>query len=365
MVQKKQLPKLNFNLVIDNTLFNDMLDLQWIKWDTPENISKFRLSIVKLNSTFAKLTLKENSRPDFHVPKTPLPDILHIPIPRQFPLPTISDPFSDGEPIWSKEFPKNTKAVRINLSKRALELDGEYLGFTLNQCDKKGIAQGQALMIIKFAHTPYFSCSPTSSAANIIRNESFRWPLSTLEKFNKIPCSDIKTVVNKYKAVYFAMSLISSSPYDWDSVNKIKDDCYCFEYDNNAYLISKEFWLLYEIYLDSKKGQADENTHDQNKSNLAVTLLENKLEDIWNKRYFYKVESIPAAVLKWENIPNAVSYSVKRFSKKRNCLFPIVKDQRTTTCEDLDYNDAKYYELDTGTKVYRYDCTSSLTPIVV
>lgn len=362
---KKKFPKLNFNLVIDNTLFNDMLDLQWIKWDTPENISKFRLGIVKLNSTFAKLTLKENSRPDFHVPKTPLPDILHIPIPRQFPLPTISDPFSDGEPIWSKVFSKDTRTVRIQLSKRAAELDGEYLGFTLKACDEVGSVLYQALMIIKFVHTPSFSCSPTSSSANYIRNESFRWPLSMLEKFNKIPCSDIKSVVNKYKEVYFAMSLISSSPYDWDSSNKIKDDCYCFEYDNKAYLISKEFWLLYEILLDSKKGQADENLHDQNKSNLAVKLLENQLEDIWNRKYFYKVESIPAAVLKWESIPNAVSYGVKRYSKRRNCLCPVAKGLKIPTCEDLDWNDAVHYEVDTGTSVYKYECASSVSPIVV
>lgn len=360
MDEKEKLPRLNRNLVINNTLFNDVLDLMWIRLAVPEDTSELRLSIVKLDFRFAWPILQQYIHdPVFHhVPD----DINHFPFPGRMILPITSDPFSKGEPIWSGVFPKDTRAVRIQLSKRASELDGEYLGFTLNSCDESGVVRGQALMVIKFVHTPYFSCSPTSSAANFIRNDSFRWPLSMLEKFNKIPCSDIKTVVDKYKAVYFAMSLISSSPYDWDSTNKIKDDCYCFEYDNNAYLISKEFWLLYEILLDSKKGRANENLSDQ--SNLAVKLLENQLDDIWNKRYFYKLESIPAAVLKWENVLNAVSYSVKRFSRKRNCLCPIVKDQKTTTCEDLDYNDAKYYELDTGTSVYKYDC-EPFQPLIV
>lgn len=361
---KKKFPQLNNNLVVDNSLFNDVLDINWSNWAIFQIFSEFRLSVVKLDPAFAWGTIRQNifGHNDLHIPvKIPPANFPH----HEFTPPVTSDPFSDGEPIWSKVFSKDTRTVRIQLSKRAAELDGEYLGFTLKACDEVGSVLYQALMIIKFVHTPSFSCSPTSSSANYIRNESFRWPLSMLEKFNKIPCSDIKSVVNKYKEVYFAMSLISSSPYDWDSSNKIKDDCYCFEYDNKAYLISKEFWLLYEILLDSKKGQADENLHDQNKSNLAVKLLENQLEDIWNRKYFYKVESIPAAVLKWESIPNAVSYGVKRYSKRRNCLCPVAKGLKIPTCEDLDWNDAVHYEVDTGTSVYKYECASSVSPIVV
>ena len=378
MVEKQKLPKLDFNLVVDNTLFNDVLEVNWSKWNNSslkevlgdgfelpptKNTSEFRLSVVKLDSALARLILRLysqniiNSHHNSNIIHKPEEDLhpVHYPI--------TSDPFSIGEPIWSGVFPGDTSAVRIQLSERASELDGKYLGFILKFCKERGSVGKQALMIIKFEHTPYFSCSPTSSAADFTRNDSFRWPLSMLEKFNKIPCSDIKTVVDKYKAVYFAMSLISSSPYDWDSANKIKDDCYCFEYNNNAYLISKEFWLLYEILLDSKKGQADENLGDQ--SNLAVKLLENQLEDIWNKRYFYELKSIPAAVLKWENVPNAVSCSVRRFSKKRNCLCPIIKDQGAMTCEDLDYRDTIYYELDTGTSVYKYYCEENQHLIVV
>ena len=380
MVEKQKLPKLDFNLVVDNTLFNDVLEVNWSKWNNSslkevlgdgfelpptKNTSEFRLSVVKLDSALARLILRQNSpniinsHHNSNIFPKPEEDLhpVHYPI--------TSDPFSIGEPIWSGVFPGDSSAVRIQLSERASELDGKYLGFILKFCKERGSVGKQALMIIRFKHTPYFSCSPTSSAANFIRKESFRWPLSMLEKFNKIPCLDIKTVVNEYKAVYFAMSLISSSPYDWDSTNKIKDDCYCFEYDNNAYLISKEFWLLYEIMLDTKNSQTDEKLHDQGMSNLAVKLLEDQLEDIWNRKYFYKVESIPAAVLKWESFPNADSYSVQRFSKKRDCLCPIVKNQKATTCEDLNYNDTIHYELNTGTKVYKYECAPSLSPIVV
>ena len=377
MATKIIFPKLNDNLVIDNTLSNDVLDINWSNWTTATSTSKFKLNIVKLESRFARHALMQHIRNEYHfhnseeiLTDTFQPSIISEP---HFDArPAIPDfnrpeknPFENGTPVWSKEFSKDTRAVRIQLSKCAAELDGEFLGFTLKSCDECDLVRDQAQMIILFAHTPYFSCSPTSSAANFIRKESFRWPLSMLEKFNKIPCSDIKTVVNDYKAVYFAMSLISSSPYDWDSTNKIKDDCYCFEYDNNAYLISKEFWLLYEIMLDTKNSQTDEKLHDQGWSNLAVKLLEDQLEDIWNRKYFYKVESIPAAVLKWESFPNADSYSVQRFSKKRDCLCPIVKNQKATTCEDLNYNDTIHYELNTGTKVYKYECAPSLSPIVV
>lgn len=363
MVEKQKRPKLNLNLVVDNTLFNDVLDVKWyntslieewgwgggIRLPPTMNTSEFRLRVVKLDSTLVMPILLNIQKPEETI--HPIGSLI------------TSNIFGNGEPIWSGVFLGDTSAVRIQLSKRASELDGEYLGFTLSSCDERGSVRNLASTIIRFKHTPFFSCSPTSSAADFTRNDSFRWPLSMLEKFNKIPCSDIKTVVDKYKAVYFAMSLISSSPYDWDSANKIKDDCYCFEYNNNAYLISKEFWLLYEILLDSKKGQADENLGDQ--SNLAVKLLENQLEDIWNKRYFYELKSIPAAVLKWENVPNAVSCSVRRFSKKRNCLCPIIKDQGAMTCEDLDYRDTIYYELDTGTSVYKYYCEENQHLIVV
>ena len=366
MFEKMKPSILHRDLVIGNTLANDVLDLNWSNLVIPKNTAELRLSVVELDSFFAMTTLFEYGRSPGFISREMEKKLekFSLSFSHQMSTPSKSDPFGEGEPIWSGVFPKDTRAVRIQLSKRASKLDGKYLGFSLIACDEGGVAQGQARMIIQFAHTPYFSCSPTSSA-NFIRNESFRWPLSTLEKFKKIPCPDIKAVVNKYNEVYFSMILISSSPYDWDSVNKIKDDCYCFEYDNKAYLISKEFWLLYEIMLDSKKGEAGKNSHEQDKSNLAVTLLENKLEDIWNNRYFYKVESIPAAVLNWESVPNADSYSVKRFSRLRNCLRPIARELKTTTCEDLDYNDAVYYELDTGTSSYKYECEPLQPQIVI
>ena len=64
MVEKQKRPKLNLNLVVDNTLFNDVLDVKWYntslieEWGwgggirlPPMNTSEFRLRVVKLDST--------------------------------------------------------------------------------------------------------------------------------------------------------------------------------------------------------------------------------------------------------------------------------------------------------------------------
>lgn len=371
-------------LEIKQESLNDILEVNWSAWSQPGNTSKFQLCVMRPAS---------QSSGDMN-----------------------SNEFSKNNPILLRDFPKSTTKIRIQLTKYASELDSCKVGFALYALDSKGCQIGTVLAKSTFAHTPYFSCRTTNSSVNFIKGEQFRWDLSIIEKFKMISYPDMKTVLDKYKKVSIAMSLISSSPYTSIAANKMKDDCCCFEYNNEAYLMPKEFWLLYNILLNAKGVSKDLKSlnlqdsaklaeiktkysqvslngndlsmpslnkllHDDstlsneeflelkksglNEINIITSLLEVELNEIWSKKFFYKLESTEAATLEWNRIPGVESYNLKRYSSSWDFPIPLCENLKATTYQDPSFRDAKGYLLEAGKKTYQYDCKVSPSPIVV
>lgn len=367
-------------LEIKQESFNDILEVNWSAWNQPGNTSKFQLYVMKpVNNTS-------------------------------------TNEFKKKDPILLQDFSKNTTKIRIKLTKYASELDSRTVGFALYALDNKGSLIGTLLAKKEFAHTPYFSCKTTMSSVIFLKSEDHRWKLSIIERFKIISYPDMKAILDKYKNTFIAMSLISSSPYSNTIANKMKDDCYCFEYDNQAYLMPKEFWLLYKILLntievsnDLKSLKLKESTKlaeirkkfneiclksmTQSTSSLnkllqsysslknedfqklknsglnevktIITLLTAELSDIWSKKVFYKLEAANAATLEWDQIPGVTSYNLKRCSHSWGTPIPLWENLKATTYQDPSYDDADGYLLEAGGKKYLYDCKASPAPIVV
>ena len=371
-------------LKIKQESLNDILEVNWSTWSLPGYTSKFQLCVMRPASQSSGNTN--------------------------------SNEFSKKNPILLQDFPQNTTKIRIQLTKYVSELDSREVGFALYALDSRGNQIGTQLAKNKFTHTPYFSCKTTMSSVNFIKGEQFRWDLSIIENFKMISYPDMKTVLDKYKKATIAMSLISSSPYTTIAANKMKDDCYCFEYNNQAYLMPKEFWLIYNILLNAKGVSKDlkslnlkdsaklaeiKTKYDQvclnskNQSmislnklmqsnstlskdeflklknsglseiNIIITLLEAELSEIWSKKFFYKLEASTAASLEWDHIPGVESYNLKRCSHSWNAPLPLCENLKTTTYQDPDYKDADGYLLEAGGRNYQYDCKALPTPIVV
>lgn len=371
-------------LEIKQESLNDILEVNWSAWSQPGNTSKFQLCVMRPVS---------QSSSDSN-----------------------SNEFSKNNPILLQDFSKSTTKIRIQLTKYATELDSRNLGFALYALDNKGSQVGTVLAKSAFAHTPYFSCKTTLSSVNFIKGEQFRWNLSIIEKFKMISYPDMKALLDKYKKVSIAMSLISSSPYSNIAANKMKDDCCCFEYNDEAYLMPKEFWLLYNILLNAKgvsKNLKCLNLQDSvklaeiktkysqvclngndfsmpslnklvhgvstlsneeflelkksglNEINIIITLLEAELSEIWSKKFFYELKSAEAATLEWDHIPGVESYNLKRCSHRLDFPISLCVNLKATTYQDSNYADADGYLLEAGEKKYQYVCKASPSPIVV
>jgi len=371
-------------LEIKQESFNDILEVNWSMWSKPGNISKFQLYVMRPAS-------QSNSK-------------------------TGTNEFNKKNPILLHDFSKETTKIRIQLTKYASELDSRTVGFALYALDNKGGIIGTMLAKKEFAHTPYFSCRTTMSSVDYRKGEQFRWNLSIIENFKMISYPDMKAVLDKYKDTFIAMSLVSSSCYTPVVANKMKDDCYCFEYNNQAYLMPKEFWLLYNMFLNTKGVSKDLkslklqdptvlaeiktkynqvclisknqptpalNKLLQSKStlnneefiklknscldeiNIIITLVEAELSDIWSKKFFYKLKPSNAAMLEWDQIPGVSSYNIKRCSHSWGYPIPLWENLKATSLQDPDYEDADGYLLEAGGRKYQYDCKASPTPIVV
>ena len=368
-------------LEIKQEPLNDILEVNWSTWSLPGDISKFQLCVMRPASGD-----------------------------------TNSNEFSKNNPILLRDFPKDTTKIRIQLTKYASELDSRKVGFALYALDGKGGLIGTQLAKTDFFNTPYFSCRTTMSSVDFTKGERYRWDLSIIENFKMISYPDMKSVLDKYKEVFIAMSLISSSPYTPIVANKMKDDCYCFEYEDRAYLMPKEFWLIFNIFLNAKGVSKDLkklNLQDSAKLaeirtkysqvclngcnqsmpslnklvqgvsslsnekflelkknglseiNIVTTLLEAELNEIWSKKFFYKLEPSNAATLEWDRIPGVESYNLKRCSHSWSYPIPLCENLKATTYQDPDYGDADGYLLEAGEKKYQYVCNASPAPIVV